>query len=142
LSLFILTAFVFAQAHPPGRSMIICPLKELWRLVALQRAYNHMNAGDLATEKGDKKGALNEYGAAEQIARNTPDVPGSRLNEMMYWHAVALVNMGRLDEALPIFKQVFTADRDCATMTSRLPKAGQLPDDSATLAKIMAQALR
>jgi uncharacterized Ntn-hydrolase superfamily protein len=32
------------------------PLQELRRLVTLQRAYNHMNAGDLATEKGDKEG--------------------------------------------------------------------------------------
>jgi uncharacterized Ntn-hydrolase superfamily protein len=116
------------------------PLKELRRLVALQRAYNHMNAGDLATEKGDKEGALREYGAAEQLARNTPDVPASRLNEMMYWHAVALVNMGRVDEALPIFKQVFAADKNWATMTPRLPKVGQLPDDPQILSKIMAQA--
>ncbi len=116
------------------------PLKELRRLVALQRAYNHMNAGDLATEKGDKEGALREYSAAEQIARNTPDVPASRLNEMMYWHAVALVNMGRVDESLPIFKQVFTADKNWATMTPRLPKVGQLPEDPAILEKIMSQA--
>jgi uncharacterized Ntn-hydrolase superfamily protein len=116
------------------------PLKELRRLVALQRAYNHMNAGDVATEKGDKEGALREYSAAEQIARNTPDVPASRLNEMMYWHAVALVNMGQVDEALPIFKQVFTADKNWATMTPRLPKVGQLPPDPQILAKIMAQA--
>ena len=116
------------------------PLNEMRRLVALQRAYNHMNAGDLATEKGDKEGALREYVAAEQIARNTPDVPASRLNEMMYWHAVALVNMGRVDEALPIFKQVFNTDKNWAAMTPRLPKVGQLPDDPQVLAKIMAQA--
>jgi len=116
------------------------PLKELRRLVALQRAYNHMNAGDLATEKGDKEGALREYSAAEQIARNTPDIPASRLNEMMYWHAVALVNMGKVDDSLPIFKQVFAADKNWATMTPRLPKAGQLPEDPAVLSKILAQA--
>src|SRR5882672_4535371 len=32
------------------------PLKELRRLVTLQRAYNHMNAGDLAVEKKDNEG--------------------------------------------------------------------------------------
>ena len=116
------------------------PLKELRRLVALQRAYNHMNAGDLATEKNDKEGALREYSAAEKIASNTPDVPASRLNEMRYWHAVALVNMGRVPEALPIFKQVFEADKNWATMTPRLPKVGQLPEDPKILAEIMAQA--
>jgi uncharacterized Ntn-hydrolase superfamily protein len=33
------------------------PLRELRRLVRLQRAYNHMNAGDLAVEKKDNEGA-------------------------------------------------------------------------------------
>ena len=36
------------------------PLKELRRLVRLQRAYNHMNAGDLAVEKKDNEGALRD----------------------------------------------------------------------------------
>jgi uncharacterized Ntn-hydrolase superfamily protein len=116
------------------------PLKELRRLVALQRAYNHMNAGDLATEKGDKEGALREYSAAEKIASITPDVPASRLSEMRYWHAVALVNMGRVEESLPIFKQVFAADKNWAIMTPRLPKVGQLPEDPKILAQIMEQA--
>src|SRR5207248_9780619 len=79
------------------------PLKELRRLVALQRAYNHMNSGDLATEHNDNEGALREYSAAEQIASSTPGVPQSRYAEMIYWHAVALVNMKRTDEALPLF---------------------------------------
>lgn len=116
------------------------PLKELRRLVALQRAYNHMNAGDLATEKGDKEGALREYSAAEKIASTTPDVPASRLNEMRYWHAVALVNMGRVQEALPVFREVFAADKNWATMTPRLTRVGQLPDDPKILAEIMAEA--
>src|SRR5688500_19297496 len=67
------------------------PLKELRRLVTLQRAYNHMNAGDLAVEKKDNEGALREYSAAERL------VPDNA--EMIYWHAVALVNMGRVDES-------------------------------------------
>ena len=33
------------------------PLRELRRLVTLQRAYNHMNAGDLAVEHKDNEGA-------------------------------------------------------------------------------------
>ena len=80
------------------------PLKELRRLVTLQRAYNHMNAGDLAVEKNDNQGALREYGAASRL------VPDNA--EMVYWHAVALVNMGRVDESLPLFKRVFAMDRN------------------------------
>jgi uncharacterized Ntn-hydrolase superfamily protein len=46
------------------------PIKELRRLVNLQRAYNHMNAGDLAVEQKDNERALREYGSA---ARLVPD---------------------------------------------------------------------
>lgn len=105
------------------------PLKELRRLLTLQRAYNHMNAGDLAVEKGDNEGALREYAAASQLA------PGHA--EMMYWHAVALVNMGRLEESLPLFKKVFALDKNWLTLTPRLPKSGLLPDDAKVIERIV-----
>src|SRR5437764_6720893 len=106
------------------------PLKELRRLVRLQRAYNHMNAGDLAVEKKDNETALREYSAAERL------VPDSA--EMIYWHAVALVNMGRVDESLPLFRKVFAMDRNWLTLTPRLPKSGLLPDDPKIIDKIVA----
>jgi uncharacterized Ntn-hydrolase superfamily protein len=105
------------------------PLKELRRLVTLQRAYNHMNAGDLAVEKKDNEGALREYGAAERL------VPDNA--EMIYWHAVALVNMGRVEEALPLFRKVFAMDRNWITLTPRLPKSGLLPDDPKLIDRIV-----
>ena len=108
------------------------PLKELRRLVTLARAYNHMNAGDLAVEKKDNEGALREYGAAEKL------VPDSA--EMIYWHAVALVNMQRVEEALPLFRRVFALDKNWATLTPRLPKAGLLPDDAQLIERISREA--
>ncbi len=115
------------------------PLQELRRLVELQRAYNHMNAGDLATEHHDNEGALREYSAAEQIAANTPGVLPSRLAEMIYWHAVALVNMNRVEEALPLFRKAFAIQKGWATLTPRLPKSGLLPDDPKLIGRITAQ---
>ncbi|MDQ5844148.1 MAG: DUF1028 domain-containing protein [Acidobacteriota bacterium] len=106
------------------------PLKELRRLVTLQRAYNHMNSGDLAVEKKDNEGALREYSAAEKL------VPDNA--EMIYWHAVALVNMGRVDESLPLFRKVFAMDPNWATLTPRLPKSGLLPDDPKLMERILA----
>jgi uncharacterized Ntn-hydrolase superfamily protein len=50
------------------------PLKELRRLVTLQRAYNHMNAGDKAVELHDNPGALREYGAAEQLVPDNAEM--------------------------------------------------------------------
>jgi uncharacterized Ntn-hydrolase superfamily protein len=105
------------------------PLVELRRLVKLQRAYNHMNAGDLAVEKKDNEGALREYGAAEKL------VPDNA--EMIYWHAVALVNMGRVDESLPLFRRVFAMDKNWVTLTPRLPKSGLLPDDPKLIQRIV-----
>ncbi len=115
------------------------PLKELRRLVALQRAYNYMNAGDLATEHHDNEAALREYATAEQIASSTPGVLPSRLAEMIYWHAVALVNMKRLDESLPLFKKAFAIEPGWRTLTPRLPASGLLPNDPQLIGRITAQ---
>ncbi len=113
------------------------PLIELRRLVALQRAYNHMNAGDLATEHNDNEGALREYSAAEKIASTTAGVPQSRYAEMIYWHAVALINMKRVDEALPLFARVFEMEPGWRELTPRLPHAGLLPDDPKLIERIV-----
>jgi uncharacterized Ntn-hydrolase superfamily protein len=108
------------------------PLQELRRLVTLQRAYNHMNAGDLAVEKKDNEGALREYGAAEKLVSDNA--------EMIYWHAIALVNMGRVEESLPLFRKVFAMDKNWATLTPRLPKSGLLPDDAKLIERILSVA--
>lgn len=105
------------------------PLRELRRLVRLQRAYNHMNAGDAAVERKDNEGALREYGAAERL------VPDN--TEMVYWHAVALANMNRVEEALPLFRRVFAADPNWRTLTPRLVKSGILPDDKRLIDRIV-----
>ncbi len=105
------------------------PLKELRRLVTLQRAYNHMNEGDLAVEHKDNDRALAEYGAAAKL------VPDNA--EMVYWHAVALVNMGRVDESLPLFRRVFAMDKNWVTLTPRLAKVGLIPDDPKLIKRIV-----
>jgi uncharacterized Ntn-hydrolase superfamily protein len=108
------------------------PLPELRRLVKLQTAYNLMDAGDLAVEKKDNAGALKAYAAAEVL------VPDNA--EMVFWHAVALVSMKRVDEALPLFKRVFAMDPAWKELTPRLPKAGLLPDDPKLIERIVGAA--
>lgn len=107
------------------------PLQELRRLAKLQRAYNHMNAGDLAVEHKDNQRGLTEYAAAEAL------VPDNA--EMVFWHAVALVNMNRIDESLPLFRRAFAVDPNWRALTPRLPKAGLLPDDSKLIERIVKQ---
>lgn len=105
------------------------PLKELRRLVLVNKAYDHMNQGDLAVEKNDIDGALREYGAAEAMF---PDNM-----EMKFWHAVSLVNVGRTEQALPLFRTIFTRDINWATLLPRLPKSGVLNADEPTIKKIL-----
>jgi len=133
-------ALIVVTGQPTGRAWAdrvfdlrvddhVEPLKELRRLITLQRAYNHMNAGDLAVEKKDNEAALREYSAAEKL------VPDNL--EMAYWHAVALVNMNRVEEALPIFRRVFAADPNWRTLTPRLVKSGLIVDEPKVLGRIM-----
>ncbi len=108
------------------------PLKELRRLITVHRAYDHMNRGDLALEHNDVDGALREYAAAEKMF---PDNL-----EMKFWHAVSLVNIGRVKESLPMFKTIFAKDMNWATLIPRLPASGVLNADDATLKEILSVA--
>lgn len=107
------------------------PLKELARLLKVQRAYEHMNNGDLAVEKGDMELAMKEYSAAEEMF---PDNV-----EMKYWHAVTLANNGKVEESLPLFKEVFAADDNWKILTPRLPKSNLLNVTQDELNKILLQ---
>ncbi|HSR70412.1 MAG TPA: DUF1028 domain-containing protein [Acidobacteriota bacterium] len=108
------------------------PLQELERLLTVQEAYNDMNAGDLAIEHGQMEQALQHYARAEE------KLPG-RL-EPRYWHAVQLVSVGRLQEALPIFKEIFAQDGNWLELTRRLAEVDLLPQDPEVLKAIEEQA--
>ncbi|MFX1328372.1 MAG: DUF1028 domain-containing protein [Promethearchaeota archaeon] len=94
------------------------PLKELSRLLKVYRAYEHMNNGDLAIEKGDMNKALKEYDAAQKLSPENL--------ETTYWTAISLANQKKLNEALILFKKVFTKDNNWRLLTERLPDSGLL----------------
>jgi uncharacterized Ntn-hydrolase superfamily protein len=105
------------------------PLLELQRLLKVHRAYEHMNRGDVAIETGDMPGALEQYGAAENL------FPGNL--EMKFWKAVALANNDRLENALPIFREVFREDENWRELTRRLPDSDLLNVSAESLEKIL-----
>jgi uncharacterized Ntn-hydrolase superfamily protein len=107
------------------------PVAELKRLLRVQRAYGYMNQGDLAIEKGDVEGALKAYRTAEIMF---PDNL-----EMQYWHAVSLVNVGRVDGALPMFRSIFAQDANWLALTERLPGVGLMKASDEDLGRILAQ---
>jgi len=108
------------------------PIHELRRLVGLHRAYQRMNRGDDLLGGGKVKEALHEYRAAAEMAPEIEELP--------FWHAVTLADLERVDEALPIFRDVFARNTDWATLLPRLPKAGLLRDDPEMMRRILALA--
>jgi len=104
------------------------PILELSRLLKVNRAYDHMNKGDLAVEAGDMEKALEEYGTAEKMF---PDNL-----EMKFWKAVALANSDRIKEAKPIFQEIFNADKKWKEMLTRLSPSGILTISKADLKEI------
>lgn len=105
------------------------PIAELKRLLKVHRAYEHMNAGDLAIENGNEDLALQEYGLAEEMFPNNL--------EMKYWHAVSLVNIGKINQALPIFQRIFREDQNWQVLTPRLISPGLLKVSENELKVIM-----
>lgn len=106
------------------------PLKELRRLVEVQRAYNHMGAGDDCVAAKDWACAEREYGAAEAMQPQNA--------EMAFWHGVALATNGQLEKARPLFHKAFTADPRWRELARRLPGVDQLPKDPKLLEAILA----
>ncbi len=74
--------------------------------------------------------ALREYSAAEAL------FPGNV--EMKFWHAVSLANAGRVEDSLPLFKEISTADRNWAILLPRLPKVDLLNAGQETIERILA----
>ena len=105
------------------------PLKQLKRLIRINRAYQHANQGDKYLEQNKISKALEEYKKAEEYYPENPELP--------YWTAITLAGEGKLEKALPIFKKVFAKNPKLKKMTPRLVDAGLLPDDEELLDKIM-----
>ena len=105
------------------------PLKELKRLIRIHRAYQHANKGDHYLELEEIEKALVEYEKASEFYPENPELP--------YWSAVTLASKGNLDQALPIFREVFQKEPRLRILTPRLVNAGLLPNDPALIEAII-----
>ena len=106
------------------------PLKELRRLTQMQRAYNHMSAGDDCVAAKDWACAEREYGTARKLEPESA--------EMAFWNGVALATNGQLEAARPLFAQAFRAEPRWRELIRRLPDVDQLPKDPKLLEAILA----
>ncbi|MBN2280907.1 MAG: DUF1028 domain-containing protein [Candidatus Marinimicrobia bacterium] len=105
------------------------PLKELKRLVRINRAYVHANRGDKYMEEGKIEEALHDYDAAAKYYPENAELP--------YWTAITLISSGNVDEGIKILDSVFMRNPKLKKMTPRLVDSGLLPKDEVLLNRIM-----
>jgi uncharacterized Ntn-hydrolase superfamily protein len=105
------------------------PIPELRRLVSIHRAYEYMNKGDEFLGKGAKGEAMQAYASAVKLAPQIVEIP--------FWNAVTLADNGNLEEALPVFKDVFAKEPVWKELLIRLPASGLIKDDAEMLKRIL-----
>lgn len=105
------------------------PINEMKRLLNVHTAYEFMNKGDLAVEKGDNIMAKELYMNAQKLNPNNL--------EMQYWYAVTLANNGDFDDAKKIFKKIFKLDNKWKELTPRLIKPKLLTISEKQLQEIL-----
>jgi uncharacterized Ntn-hydrolase superfamily protein len=105
------------------------PLAELRRVLSVARAYRHMNEGDEQVTQGHIDAALEQYERAEALL---PDE-----SEPIFWHAVTLASVGRVEESLPLFADAFRRRPEWRELVPRLVPAQLLPDDPEMMERIV-----
>jgi uncharacterized Ntn-hydrolase superfamily protein len=107
------------------------PLVEIRRLVAVARAYIHMRCGRSAMEQGDFDTLDREFEAASRLIGDNP--------EMRFWHAIALLAAGKIEQGIAILREIAAHDRNWITLALRLPRV-MLPPNPAVIEQIRALA--
>mgnify|MGYP006281350811 CR=1 FL=1 len=98
------------------------PVKELKRLVRMQRAYRKLNEGDGHVTQGDIQAAMEKYRAAMDLVSDE-----ATEGEAPFWVGITLASEGRVDDAIPYLRRAYAQNEQWATLVERLPEAGLLP---------------
>jgi len=110
------------------------PVKELRRLVRLQRAYLKLNEGDEAVTNGDTAAALAAYSDALSIVQDS-----ETNGEAPFWVGVTLCGLNRVEEGIPYLRRAYRIEPRWAELLLRLPASGMLPKDDALLRRLVEQ---
>jgi len=107
------------------------PLKELRRLVRLQRAYNLNTQGDDFMAEQKTAEAMKVY---EESAKLAPEVV-----ELQFWAALTMYTNGREADGLKLFREVFSHERVWADLIPRLATVGLFPNDPKKIEEVQRQ---
>jgi uncharacterized Ntn-hydrolase superfamily protein len=105
------------------------PLDELERVLRVARAYEAFEATDALLEAGDMTGALARFDEARGLAPED--------DQIVLWHAVALVRADRPDEAQAAYTSAVAAEPRAAEHLRRFAAANLLADADRVLAALL-----
>jgi len=108
------------------------PMPELRRLVDVQRAYAAEELGQAAFARGDIEAGNRAYAQAQALSPLNP--------EFSFWHGIAMLRLGRIDEAVAILRPIFARDRNWATLALRMVGSQFLPGDAGASRDAIAKA--
>lgn len=113
------------------------PLGELSRLLTVARAYRAATDGDNYVTTGQIDSALASYSLAADF------LPDEATNgELIYWQAVTMLDLGQVEESIPLFARAFRQDESWIELLQRLPGVGLLSADAATIERVVNEARR
>jgi uncharacterized Ntn-hydrolase superfamily protein len=105
------------------------PIRELRRLMRLRRGYDLATSGDILLIEGKSEDAMKAY------AKSVEYVPEE--DELKYWQAVTLIQIGRVSEGKVLLKRVFKKNRNWLALTRMLADKGLFPNDPKILKDIL-----
>jgi uncharacterized Ntn-hydrolase superfamily protein len=107
------------------------PIKELRRLVRLQRAYILNTQGDDYIAEQKTAEAMKAY---EESVKLAPEVV-----ELQFWAALTMYTNGREAEGLKAFREVFSHERLWVDLIPRLAQVGLFPNDPKKIDEVQRQ---
>lgn len=110
------------------------PLAELRRLAVVQRAYGRKMAGDAAFARGEVEQGTREYEEAQKLVPDNLEFP--------FWHAIALLSLGRAEDAAPIFRRVFATRSEWAVLGARMARSGRMACEPELAERVIAESAR
>ncbi len=113
------------------------PLGEMRRILTVALEYRAATDGDNFMTTGQIDSALVAYTRAADY------LPDEATNgELIYWQAVTMADLGRIDDAIPFFRRAFAQDESWIELLRRLPTVGLLSADAETIERIVREARR